>query len=243
MVGAILALAVPPITAVYILLVLLILDESQTYVQYLLVVPVAYLLGSIPWGVMVTNIVRGVDVRQYGSGRTGMSNVLRLAGMKVAIPVLLLDMSKGALAVLFAKFIPGSSEAVVVVAAIVVIVGHNWSLFLRFRGGRGTATGAGGILVITWPLGPLAFAAGAVVFPLVTLWSRYISLGSLSAVVAIVLVLLIGYLGGNLSLAYLLYGIIGGAIIVWGHRDNIRRLIQGKERKVGQLAEGMEHRA
>ena len=236
MAGAILAVIIAPLTAVYILLVLLFLDESQTYVQYLLVVPVAFLLGSIPWGFLVAHLIRGVDIRQYGSGSTGMTNVMRLAGVKVAIPVLLLDMSKGVLAVLFARVVSDSSPAVIAVAGVLTIAGHNWSPFLGFRGGRGVATGGGTTLVI-WPMGPLAFVAGAVIFTVVTMWRRYVSLGSLSGVVAVVLVLLIGYLIGKSPLAYLVYGVVGGVIIFWGHRGNIVRLTQGKERRLGKPAE------
>lgn len=235
--GIILAVVIAPLTAVYILVVSLMLDTSQTFVQFLLIIPVSYLLGSIPWGFLVTHLVNGLDVRKYGSGRIGMTNVLRLSGVKVAIPVLLMDMSKGVLVVLFARAISESSPAIVSVAAILVIVGHNWSIFLKFKGGRGIATGAGAAMFLLWPLGFVAFVAGVSIFTLMTFVTRYVSLGSLFSVIVVALVIFGGYIRGDASLAHVVYGIVGGSIIIWGHKDNIQRLRQGNERKLGEPAE------
>ena len=145
------AAVLPPVIALYLLVVLLVLDVSETYVQYLVIIPLSYVLGSIPWGFLVARISTGVDLRQYGSGKTGMSNVLRTAGGRMAMVVFILDLTKGILAVLLARAIAGSPVAEVV-AALLALVGHNWSIFLGFKGGRGILTGLGSLVVMS-PLG------------------------------------------------------------------------------------------
>lgn len=233
MAWAVAALFAGPVLAIYILLVLLLLDESQPLTRYLLTVPVAYLIGSIPWGFLLTRITRGIDVREYGSGRIGMSNVMRTAGIKLALPVLLLDMTKGALAVFFARALSNHNPSVEAVAGLLALVGHNWPVFLMFRGGRGLATGAGAVGV----LDPLALGLAIVSFIPVTLISRFLSLGSLTGVTVAVLVIVVKYILGNTPTPYLAFALVGGAIILWGHRDNIKRLLKGTERRIGQRAE------
>ena len=148
-----LPLAVPPLLAAWVLAIALGMDTSQPLAQYLILAPLAYVLGSVPWGFLVVRLFHGVDVRAHGSGRTGTSNVLRTGGLKSAALVLLLDLSKGALAVLLAKVVSGDAAANVT-AGLLVLVGHNWSLFLGLKGGRGIMPAAGAVLVIS----PIALA-------------------------------------------------------------------------------------
>ena len=197
-------------------------------VQYSYILALSYLLGSIPWGYFVLQWTKGIDIRDYGSGRTGMSNVLRTSGKKGAVPVLILDLGKGVLVVVFARHVlgPGYGE---VFAGLIALVGHNWPLFLSFRGGRGIATGLGALSVMS----PIAALIGAIVFIPVTLLSRYLSLGSILGVIcASGSVIAMVFMGVD-SPEYGLYAGIAGAMILWQHRDNMKRLISGTERRLG----------
>jgi acyl phosphate:glycerol-3-phosphate acyltransferase len=199
--------------------------------KYAVVLPLAYLLGSIPWGYFLLHWQRGIDIREYGSGRTGMSNVLRTAGGRVATVVLLLDLGKGVLAVLLAREIIGTTSGEVV-AGLLALIGHNWPVFLKFRGGRGIATGLGSLSIMA----PLAAVIGMIVFIPITLISRYLSLGSITGVITSCLSLLALALVGMYSSTYAWYAFVGGAIIIWQHRDNIQRLMRGTERRLGSPA-------
>ena len=213
--------------------VLLTMGGQPKPVQYAAVLSISYLLGSVPWGYILLKMRMGVDIRQYGSGRTGMSNVLRTAGGKVAALVLLLDVSKGVLPVFLARTIIGASEADVA-AALLALIGHNWPVFLGFRGGRGIATGAGALTI----LAPISAAVGFLVFVSATFASRYVSLGSITGVVAASLAMLALDLLGYSPTPYTLYGFLGGGIIIWQHRDNIRRIREGNERRLGHPSTG-----
>ncbi len=235
------AAVLPPVIALYLLVVLLVLDVSETYVQYLVIIPLSYVLGSIPWGFLVARISTGVDLRQYGSGKTGMSNVLRTAGGRMAMVVFILDLTKGILAVLLARAIAGSPVAEVV-AALLALVGHNWSIFLGFKGGRGILTGLGSLVVMS----PLSGAIALLSFIPVTLFTRYLSLGSITAVMVACLALLtltllrIPIPQSEPPPIYMVYAFLGAAIILWQHRDNIRRLSRGQERRLGQPAKRLD---
>ena len=232
MVAIVLSLLVVPVLAIYVVVVAVVLGRDGPYGQYALIIPVAYVLGSIPWGYLITLAVKGEDIRQYGSGKTGMTNVLRTVGGRFAAVALLLDVSKGVLAVFLARVV-ADTAAVEVVAGLAALLGHNWSVFLGFAGGRGIATGLGGLLVIE----PIAGAIALATFAPVTLFSRYVSLGSLTSLaVAFLAALVIVFLGYS-SATYLVYPGIGGALITWQHRENLRRLLRGTERKLGQAAE------
>ena len=228
----VLAIALPPLLALYAALVFLFMDTDAAPAQYTLIIPVAYILGSVPWGFLIGMAVKGVDIRQYGSGKIGTSNVLRTAGGPFAALALVLDLSKGLLAVLLARVV--SDEPLLQVAAgLGVLAGHNWSIFLGFKGGRGIAPGMGGLLIMQ----PIPAAIALACFIPVTLLSRYLSLGSMSSVIVAFLALLAMVLLDHASATYLWYTGIGGAIILWQHRDNAQRIIQGTERRLGQRAE------
>ena len=120
------------------------MNSQPDSAQYAIVMPLAYLMGSISWGYILLQWKMGVDVREYGSGRTGMSNVLRTGGAKSAAAVLTLDIAKGIIAVILARLIIGTHGAEVT-AGLIVLVGHNWPVFLGFKGGRGILTALGAV--------------------------------------------------------------------------------------------------
>ena len=207
------------------------------------VIGIAYLLGSIPFGYLIVRAIQGADVRETGSGGTGATNVLRRAGKAAGAVTLILDALKGAGAVAIAKVVLGlpifggeigpllqNGQWWVAAAAIAVIVGHIFPVWLRFRGGKGVATGVGVFLM----LAPIAVAMAAAVFVVVVTSTRYVSLGSILAAVAIPLFVLLQHLFVRPveSLAPILSAaVMGAALIMFAHRENIRRLIGGHESK------------
>jgi glycerol-3-phosphate acyltransferase PlsY len=229
--AALFCLTVLPLLIAAVVVVFLTMKAAPVAAKYAVVLPLAYLLGSIPWGYFLLHWQRGIDIREYGSGRTGMSNVLRTAGGRVATVVLLLDLGKGVLAVLLAREIIGTTSGEVV-AGLLALIGHNWPVFLKFRGGRGIATGLGSLSIMA----PLAAVIGMIVFIPITLISRYLSLGSITGVITSCLSLLALALVGMYSSTYAWYAFVGGAIIIWQHRDNIQRLMRGTERRLGSPA-------
>ncbi len=186
-----------------------------------IVVILAYLIGSIPFGYMIVRIMRGGDVRMTGSGGTGATNVSRSAGKLAGILTLVLDFMKGAIVGLAAT--QAIHDPVNAAAAVAVIVGHIFPVWLRFRGGKGVATGAGVFLV----LAPKAFLAAAIVFLIVVLLTRYVSLGSILAALTIPIVVYLTKAPQTLLAA----AIIDTLLIVFAHRGNIGRLFGGTESK------------
>lgn len=228
---ALFSLTVLPLLAAAVVVALVAMPGAPELAVYAVLLLLSYLVGSIPWGYIVLYWQRGVDIRDYGSGRTGTSNVLRTAGGKTAFLVLLLDLGKGILPVLLARELIGT-ETGEVAAGLLALIGHNWPVFLRFRGGRGIATGLGGLFVMA----PIPAAVGTIAFIPITLLSRYLSLGSITGVISACFSLLALALLGMYSSTYAVYAFLGGAIIIWQHRDNIQRIIQGNERRLGHPA-------
>ncbi len=228
-------LTVLPLLLGTVVVAFFILPEAPAPAKYAVVLPLAYLLGSIPWGYFFLQWFRGVDIREYGSGKTGMTNVLRTGGGRVAAAVLLLDLSKGILVVFLAREVLGATSGEVT-AGLLALAGHNWPVFLKFRGGRGIATGLGVLSVMA----PIPALIGTMVFLPIILISRYLSLGSIIGVVTASTSLLALALLGMYSTTYTWYAVIGGALIIWQHRDNIQRLLQGTERRLGAPAARIE---
>ena len=224
------AIAIPFIIT-GVVVVVLTMDGQSEIIQYSVVLPLAYLLGSVSWGYILLQLKMGVDVREYGSGRTGMSNVLRTGGVKSAAVVLTLDIAKGVVAVVIARTVIATDGAEVA-AALIVLVGHNWPVFLRFKGGRGILTALGGLALMV----PVAAIVATATFLTITALSRYISLGSVVGVVIGALAIMALALSGLNSATYMVYGFIACAMIVWQHRDNIQRIRDGNERRLGHPA-------
>ncbi len=192
---------------------------------------VGYLLGTVPTG-MVVGKARGVDLTAVGSKRTGATNVLRALGPRWAALVAIGDVLKGSLAVLAAGALTGGNPWGQVFGAMAAVLGHTYSPFIGFRGGRGVLTGAGGVLVIA----PGAFLIGSLAGCLAIWATRYVSLGSLVAASVAGLLTLGWVLLGNAPPAYLVYGLVVPLFIIVAHRDNIHRLLSGTERKLGERA-------
>lgn len=189
---------------------------------------VAFLIGGIPWGVIVARLSGGPDPRTVGSGRTGGANVMRAVGPRLALVSGLLDMLKGTAAVLLARFL-GAGIEVEVLAGLAAIVGHSRSPFLGFSGGRGVSAAFGAALV----LAPLASAVILAAFIAVLAVSRYTSLASLVSAAVGGITLTVQVVATGLPPALLVFA-IGGAVLIWlFHLDNIGRLLRGDERKFG----------
>jgi glycerol-3-phosphate acyltransferase PlsY len=194
---------------------------------YALLVLGGYVLGSVPTGLLVGR-AWGVDIRQVGSGNIGMANVLRSVGKKAAAVTMLGDMLKGLVPVVAAHLLTGN-EWVVAAVALAAVVGHCWPVFLRFKGGKGVATGAGTSIGLVPVVGLALFAF----WWAVVLVSKYTSLGAIAVMVVSPVVFL---LSGQPA-PYVLYTVIGGALVLWRHRENARALVRGTERKIGEDAE------
>lgn len=212
--------------------------------QFAAVTVLGYLLGSIPFGLLIGRRKAREDIREYGSGKTGATNVLRTSGRKAAVAVLALDILKGVLAVTFARLIVGDGFLVVgnfafgalvaqCLAAMAAIAGHVWPVFVKFRGGRGVATFLGG-LVALFP--PAAIFGGEMLIIGAGL-TGYMSLGSIAGVVGAYAILIPLTVLNGFPIEYVSYALIGAILIIVMHRDNIVRLITGKERKLGEKAE------
>ncbi|MBE3034960.1 MAG: glycerol-3-phosphate 1-O-acyltransferase PlsY [Actinobacteria bacterium] len=194
--------------------------EIAAFVAALLL---AYLAGSIPFGLVVGKVFYHVDVREHGSGNVGTTNVFRVLGKKAGVAVLVGDMLKGFVpALIAAHFFVNPWFAIFIAGA--PVVGHMYSVFLKGSGGKGVATGAGVVLALV----PLAFGILIAVWVLSILITRYVSLASLVAALLVpVLVFAFGY-----PLPYEIAAVLVTVVIFWAHRGNIRRLIAGNENRV-----------
>lgn len=206
---------------------------------WLCLLPVAaYLYGSVPFGFLAARLIRGVDIRQTGSGNIGATNAARVLGFKFFPPIFLLDMSKGFLPVLAAVLLasegPFEPPALAVGAGLGAILGHVFPIYLGFKGGKAVATGTGAFLV----LAPRAVLAAAVVWAAVFAVWRYVSLASILAAVALPASLLILHedaLGSGRYAAG--FAVVAALLVIWRHRGNIARLLKGAESKIGARRE------
>lgn len=194
--------------------------------------PLGYLLGAIPFGLIIGRLTRGIDLREFGSHRTGATNALRTLGLPAAALVFLLDVGKGIAAVLVARLLFADDPLVewaAAVAGFAAIIGHNWSVFIRFTGGRGVATSAGA-------LGAMSPWTILVVAPIVVglIWrTRYVSVGSITGGLLAPLVTVAFWLGGLASVPAIVYALAAGLLVTAAHADNIARLRAGTERRIG----------
>lgn len=182
----------------------------------------AYIIGGIPFGYLLVKWKTGADVRSSGSGNIGATNVLRTTGRAAGIATLLLDVGKGYLAVWLAGWYTHQSPTWMSAAAVAVMLGHAYPVFLRFRGGKAVASFLGAFLYLT----PLAVLAILVVFLIILAWTRQISMGSIIAAVTFPLAV---WLILQPAIAVVLASILAAALIIYRHSSNIRRLHQGTE--------------
>ena len=190
----------------------------------------AYLLGSIPFGYLIVRIGGGGDVRRHGSGNIGATNVARVSGAASGALTLLLDAAKGAFAVFLAARLTQGNVRWMTIAALLALAGHLFPVWLRFRGGKGVATGAGVFLPICWQ----AVVGSIVVFLLVVIFWRYVSLASISAAASLPLLIYFLYAPGLAPPLIVNAGATACiALVIWRHRPNIQRLLEGTEPRFG----------
>lgn len=199
-----------------------------------------YLLGAIPFGIIIGRLTKGIDLREYGSRRTGATNALRTLGTRAAAAVFVLDVAKGVFAVLLARFLFADDPMVewaAGVAGFAAIVGHNWSVFIGFSGGRGVATSAGA-------LGAMSIWTIAILVPIVAIviWrSRYVSLGSIVGAIAAPIITVLLAVIGAATIPAIGYALASGLLVTAAHADNIGRLRAGTERRIGQKEAAESH--
>ncbi len=187
----------------------------------------AYLIGSIPFGYIFTKILRNTDIRSYGSGNIGATNVLRVIGWKAALPVSILDILKGVTAVLLAKAI-SDLPALYLGAGMLAMIGHSFPIFLNFKGGKAVATAIGTLMVISGSVALVFIILAGLIVAL----TRYVSLGSIIGSLAVPLLFWVfGY-----DLNHILFGLGLALLVAVRHQANIRRLLSGTEAKLGQKA-------
>jgi glycerol-3-phosphate acyltransferase PlsY len=189
-------------------------------------VVLGYILGSIPFGYILVRATGGGDIRFVGSGNIGATNVARTSGWSVGVATLLLDAAKGSLAVWLSGHFSGSSIRIMMFAGLAAILGHVFPVWLQFKGGKGVATALGVFLAICWA----ATAAAVLLFLLVALFYRYISLASISAAAALPLLVYLLYAPGHAPpTAVSVCTLLAAVLVIAKHRDNIERLLAGTE--------------
>lgn len=194
---------------------------------------VAYLLGSFPTGFLAAKLLKGIDIRDEGSGSIGATNVLRTLGKGPAIVVLLVDALKGALAIALANWIyPFTNNEslplpwLVTLAGLLAVIGHSLPVWLNFKGGKSVATSLGILLAMSWQVG----LATVGIFAFVVAITRIVSIGSIAGAIAVSLFMILF----KEPLPYLIFSLAAGVYVIWRHRSNIQRIIAGTEPKVGQ---------
>lgn len=212
--------------------------------EFISIILLGYLLGAIPFGLLVGKLFRGIDLREYGSGNIGFANALRTVGGKAGITTLICDIGKGSVAVLLARSIAAGEvvgfgafdldfQSIQVAAGLAAVIGHNWPIYLKFKGGKGVDTSLGGLIAMFPWAGLACLAIGITVI----LTTRYVSLGSMVGASSSIVVLAPFVALGHQPAEFLVYGILVTILIVFQHRDNIGNLCSGTERRLGQKAE------
>ena len=210
--------------------------ELSPYLTIAAAIVLGYVLGSIPSGVLIGRWLKGIDIRDYGSGRSGATNAMRSLGAKGFIMTFVADAAKAMAAVLLGRMLLGDIVDATLagsIPAIAAILGHNWSMFLRFGGGRGVASSFGAMLLLFWP-GALV---GLLTAGLLIATTKYVSLGSILGTVVGLMATLVGVALQPSGPGLIVFGVVTAVLVIVQHRDNIARLLAGTERKIGQRAE------
>lgn len=190
-----------------------------------------YLSGSIPSGWLMCKILGNKEIRDFGSGNTGATNVMRVLGKWPAIVTLLVDILKGSTVVLIAKLMFPEAIGVHCAVAILAVMGHIYPLWLKFEGGKGVATSLGVFVIID----PIATGLAVLTFIVVVLITKYVSLSSLSGAASFpIWILVTSFIRGGFHLKYILTGAIVAVILFYTHQENIERLMEDNEYKVGE---------
>jgi glycerol-3-phosphate acyltransferase PlsY len=195
----------------------------------------SYLVGSIPTSIIASKLLRGIDIREHGSGNAGATNVFRVLGWRVGTVVLLVDIAKGLIpTILFYKIgLQGVEWPIInlkIVSGLSAVFGHIWTIFAGFKGGKGVGTGAGMLMGLT----PIAVLIGLIIFILIVSITRYVSLGSILASISIPITVFLQYFQNreSSSVTLLILSLIIPILIIFTHRSNIQRLLGGKENRV-----------
>ena len=212
----------------------------STIVLGVFLILLAYLLGSIPTGYLVGKYLRGIDIREHGSGSTGATNVLRTLGKKAGISVLIIDMLKGMLGIALVKALylnsanplpPDWQTWLILATGLAAVIGHSKSIFLNFDGGKSVATSLGVLLMMS----PWVALATLGSFLLVLAISRIVSLSSITGAIAVIILMLVL----KQPLPYILFASVAGLYVIIRHRGNIERLLSGTEPRLGQKLESL----
>ena len=203
---------------------------------YIIIAIIAYLVGSINFSVIISKRMAGFDVREKGSGNAGTTNMLRSIGVKAAVITLLCDILKGVvvilIAILIGNIVDGLDDALLVqLAGIFVIIGHTFPIFFGFKGGKGIATSLGVLLMINWQIGLICLVFALILMAI----TRMVSVGSIAA--AILFPVLVVFIGQNYIVpvnnwSYLIFSIIIAILVLFNHRENLKRIFTGKENKI-----------
>ena len=203
---------------------------------YIIIAIIAYLVGSINFSIIISKRMAGFDVREKGSGNAGTTNMLRSVGVKAAAITLLCDILKGVvvilIAILIGNIVDGLDDALLVqLAGIFVIIGHTFPIFFGFKGGTGIATSLGVLLMINWQIGLICLVFALILMVI----TRMVSVGSIAAAILFpVLVIFIGqnYIVPVNNWSYLIFSIIVAVLVLFNHRENLKRIFTGKENKI-----------
>ena len=191
-----------------------------------LIIISCYLLGSMPFGYIVGKLFKKVDIRELGSGNIGATNVFRILGPSLASLVLIGDIGKGILSIYLVQYLNIDNLLIITIAGLAVICGHDWSLFLGFKGGKGIATTFGVVFALNPTISILALIVGGVV----VITTRYVSLSSICAIISIFIFTILF----KQPYEYIIFSAIVLVLGIFNHKDNIKRLKSKKERKIGE---------
>ncbi|MCK4241161.1 MAG: glycerol-3-phosphate 1-O-acyltransferase PlsY [Candidatus Atribacteria bacterium] len=197
--------------------------------KIILVIIICYLLGSVPFGYIIGKLFKKIDIREYGSGNIGTTNAFRILGPVLASLVLIGDIGKGVFSIYLVRFLNIDSLFILIIAGLAVICGHDWSLFLRFKGGKGVATTFGVIFSFNLVISILA----VIVWVIIIIFTKYASLASISSLTAVVIFMILL----KQPYEYVIFSIIILILTVFKHKENIKRLRLGKEKKFGEKIE------
>jgi len=193
-------------------------------IEKIVIILISYLMGSIPFGLLLAKIIKGIDIREYGSGNIGTTNVSRIMGKKWGLIVFTLDSAKGLIPTLFSKIRYPQNYTLLLITGIAAILGHIYSLFLNFKGGKGVAT-AFGVMLVLLPI-PTLITLG--VFAITFLLTGYVSLSSIIAAVSLPILTLIFNL--NTSIAAMVSTL--SCLVIYNHKENIKRIVNKEESKL-----------
>lgn len=197
--------------------------------KIVLVIIICYLLGSIPFGYIVGRLFKKIDIREYGSGNIGATNAFRILGPALASLVLIGDISKGIFSIYLVRFLNIDTLSILVIAGIAVICGHDWSVFLKFKGGKGVATTFGVVFSFNSVISILAVTVWGVVM----IFSKYASLSSILSLTSVSIFMILF----KQPYEYIIFSLVILILAIFKHKDNIKRLKLGKERKIGERVE------